>query len=70
MLAQKKTSNNKAFSSSAAARCTRWPRCRPSYLHGRRLLTLADTIEFLNLVLGKQLTAEEKTALEAFVRVL
>ena len=42
----------------------------PPYLHDGRLLTLADTIEFFNLVLGTQLTAAEKTALEAFLRVL
>jgi len=42
----------------------------PSYLHDGRLLTLADTIEFFNLILGTKLTAEEKTDLEAFLRVL
>lgn len=42
----------------------------PPYLHDGRLLTLADTVEFFNLVLGTQLTAEEKTDLEAFLRVL
>lgn len=42
----------------------------PPYLHDGRLLTLADTIEFFNLILGTQLTADEKVALEAFLRVL
>jgi cytochrome c peroxidase len=42
----------------------------PPYLHDGRLLTLADTVEFFNLILGTQLTAGEKTDLEAFLRVL
>ena len=42
----------------------------PPYLHDGRLLTLADTIEFFNLILETQLTAEEKADLEAFLRVL
>ncbi len=42
----------------------------PPYLHDGRLLTLADTVEFFNLILGTQLTAEEKSDLEAFLRVL
>ncbi len=42
----------------------------PPYLHDGRLLTLADTIEFFNLILGTQLNADEKTDLEAFLRVL
>jgi cytochrome c peroxidase len=29
----------------------------PPYLHDGRLLTLADTVEFFNLILGTQLTA-------------
>ena len=40
------------------------------YLHDGRLLTLEDTVEFFNLVLGTQLTAEEKVDLVAFLRVL
>jgi cytochrome c peroxidase len=32
----------------------------PPYLHDGRLLTLEDTVEFFNLVLGTQLTTEEK----------
>jgi cytochrome c peroxidase len=40
------------------------------YLHDGRLLTLEDTVEFFNLVLGTQLTAEEKLDLVAFLRVL
>ena len=42
----------------------------PPYLHDGRLLTLADTVEFFNLVLGTQLGADEKTELEAFLRAL
>ncbi|MDO8355843.1 MAG: cytochrome B6, partial [Nitrospirota bacterium] len=40
------------------------------YLHDGRLLTLEDTVEFFNLVLGTQLTAAEKQDLVAFLRVL
>ena len=42
----------------------------PPYLHDGRLLTLADTVEFFNLILGTQLAAEEKIDLEAFLRAL
>jgi cytochrome c peroxidase len=42
----------------------------PPYLHDGRLLTLDDTVEFFNLVLGTQLTAEEKRDLVAFLRAL
>jgi len=42
----------------------------PPYLHDGRLLTLEDTVEFFNLVLGVQLTAREKAALVAFMRQL
>ncbi|HSQ50260.1 MAG TPA: hypothetical protein VLL94_03225 [Nitrospiraceae bacterium] len=42
----------------------------PPYLHDGRLLTLEDTVEFFNLVLGAQLTTEEKQDLVAFLRVL
>jgi cytochrome c peroxidase len=42
----------------------------PPYLHDGRLLTLEDTVEFFNLVLEVKLTAEEKTDLVAFLRVL
>ncbi|MDX9740617.1 MAG: cytochrome B6 [Gammaproteobacteria bacterium] len=42
----------------------------PPYLHDGRLLTLEDVVEFFNLVLGSQLTAEEKKDLVAFLRVL
>lgn len=40
------------------------------YLHDSRLLTLADAIEFFNLVLGSKLTSEEKADLEAFLLTL
>jgi cytochrome c peroxidase len=42
----------------------------PPYLHDDRLLTLEDTVEFFNLVLGVKLTTEEKADLVAFLRVL
>ena len=42
----------------------------PPYLHDGRLLTLDDSIEFFNLVLGTKLTAEEKKDLLAFLLVL
>ena len=42
----------------------------PPYLHDGRLLTLEDTVEFFNIVLGTSLTAEEKQDLVAFLRVL
>ncbi|MEK7322266.1 MAG: cytochrome B6 [Pseudomonadota bacterium] len=42
----------------------------PPYLHDGRLLTLADTVEFFNLVLGLGLTSEEKETLVAFMLTL
>ena len=42
----------------------------PTYLHDGRLLTLEDTVEFFNLVLGTQLSAEEKQDMVAFLRTL
>jgi cytochrome c peroxidase len=42
----------------------------PPYLHDGRLLTLEDTVEFFNLVLGTKLTPDEKTDLVAFMRAL
>lgn len=42
----------------------------PPYLHDGRLLTLEDSVEFFNLVLELNLTAEEKGDLVAFLRVL
>ncbi len=42
----------------------------PPYLHDGRLLTLDDTVEFFNLVLGTQLTPQEKKDLVAFLRAL
>jgi len=42
----------------------------PPYLHDGRLLTLDDTVEFFNLVLGTRLTADEKQELVAFLRAL
>ena len=42
----------------------------PPYLHDGRLLTLEDTVEFFNLVLELDLTAQEKNDLVAFMRVL
>jgi len=42
----------------------------PPYLHDGRLLTLDDTVEFFNLVMGLRLTAREKADLVAFLRLL
>jgi cytochrome c peroxidase len=42
----------------------------PPYLHDGRLLTLEDTVEFFNVVLGVKLTREEKEDLVAFLRCL
>ena len=42
----------------------------PPYLHDGRLLTLEDSVEFFNLVLGVKLTEAEKHDLVAFLRVL
>jgi cytochrome c peroxidase len=42
----------------------------PPYLHDGRLLTLADTIEFFNLVLGLKLNQQEKDDLVAYMLTL
>jgi cytochrome c peroxidase len=42
----------------------------PPYLHDERLLTLDDTVEFFNLVLGTKLTPQEKKDLVAFMYAL
>lgn len=42
----------------------------PTYLHDRRLLTLEDTVEFFNLILGVKLNEQEKQDLVAFMRAL
>jgi cytochrome c peroxidase len=42
----------------------------PPYLHDDRLITLEDTVEFFNLVLGTKLSTEEKADLVAFLRCL
>jgi cytochrome c peroxidase len=42
----------------------------PPYLHDGRLLTLEDTVEFFNLVVGTKLTDTEKKDLVAFMRQL
>jgi cytochrome c peroxidase len=42
----------------------------PPYLHDGRLLTLDDTVEFFNLVLGAKLTPTEKQDLLQFLRTL
>ena len=42
----------------------------PPYLHDGRLLTLEDTVEFFNLVLGTKLTQVEKQDVVAFVQAL
>jgi cytochrome c peroxidase len=40
------------------------------YMHDGRLLTLGDTVEFFNLILGTKLTGNEKQDLAAFLRAL
>lgn len=42
----------------------------PPFLHDGRCLTLEDTVEFFNLVLGVKLTDQEKKDLVAFMRQL
>jgi cytochrome c peroxidase len=42
----------------------------PPYLHDERLLTLADTVEFFNLVLALKLSEQNKNDLVAFMRAL
>jgi cytochrome c peroxidase len=42
----------------------------PPYMHDGRLLTLADTVEFFNLVLGVKLTQDEKDSLVAYMLTL
>ena len=42
----------------------------PPYLHDGRCLTLEDTVEFFNLILGLGLADREKTDLMAFMRAL
>ena len=42
----------------------------PPYLHDGRLLTLDDTVEFFNLVLGLKLNPDEKKALTAYMYTL
>ncbi|WP_213806754.1 hypothetical protein [Granulicella sp. dw_53] len=42
----------------------------PPYLHDGRLLTLDDTVEYFNLVLGTKLTEQEKKDLVVFMRAL
>jgi cytochrome c peroxidase len=42
----------------------------PPYLHDGRLLTLDDTVEFFNVVLGAKLSQQEKQDLVQFLRAL
>ena len=42
----------------------------PTYLHDGRLMTLADCVEFFNLVLGLKLTPDEKDSLVAYMLAL
>ncbi len=42
----------------------------PPYLHDGRLITLADTVEFFNLVMGLKLTQQDKEALTAYLMTL
>ena len=45
-------------------------KANPPYMHDGRLLTLEDTVEFFNLILGTKLAPPEKQDLVAFLRVL
>ncbi|MGI8991086.1 MAG: cytochrome B6 [Bryobacteraceae bacterium] len=42
----------------------------PPYLHDGRLLTLADTVEFFNLISGTKLTGAEKADIVVFLKAL
>ena len=42
----------------------------PPYLHDGRLLTLADTVEFFNLISGTKLSTTEKSDLVMFLKAL
>jgi cytochrome c peroxidase len=42
----------------------------PPYFHDGRLLTLEDTVEFFNLILGTKLSRDEKADVVAFLRCL
>jgi cytochrome c peroxidase len=42
----------------------------PPYMHDGRLLTLDDTVEFFNLILGTKLTDQEKKDLVSFLQTL
>lgn len=42
----------------------------PTYLHDGRLMTLDDSVEFFNLILGTKLTSQEKKDLVAFLLTL
>ncbi len=50
--------------------CRRGVKDSPPYLHDDRLLTLEDSVEFFNLVLGLKLNDQEKKDLVTFLRVL
>jgi hypothetical protein len=52
-----------------------WPSCSwnqglAAYLHDGRLLTLADTVEYFNLLLGLKLTRQEKDSLVTYMLAL
>ena len=42
----------------------------PPYFHDERLMTLDDTVEFFNLILGTKLTPQEKKDPVAFMLAL
>jgi len=42
----------------------------PPYMHDGRMLTLEDSVEFFNLILGTRLAPQEKQDLVAFLRTL
>ena len=47
-----------------------WDQACPPYLHDDRLLTLDDTVEYFNLILGTKLSEQEKKDLVALLRTL
>jgi cytochrome c peroxidase len=50
--------------------CLRGIKDSPPYLHDGRLLTLEDTVEFFNIILGTKLSKEEKKDLVAYLKAI
>jgi len=59
-----------SFSEELLVRTRFFALCYPPYLHDGRLLTLEDTVEFLNLIQQLKLMEQEKKDLVAFMRAL